>query len=109
MMSGLFDPPTNPEPFDDAPAPAQRHSPTSVAAAEQIEPVVEILIKRVLYRVQACGMYGATDEELQTFLSIGGSTERPRRWELVNAGFIKDSGRTRRTGSGRASVVWVVT
>jgi hypothetical protein len=109
MSPNLFDSPTNPEPFDDMPAPAQRHSPTSVDAAEQIEPRAATLRRHVFMLLSMKGMYGATDEEMQNDLNMNGSTQRPRRVELLQAGLIRDSGRTRRTRSGRAAVVWVVT
>jgi hypothetical protein len=48
----------------------------------------------------------ATDEEIQDFLSMNPSTERPRRIELWKAGLIEDSGHTRQTKSGRAAAIW---
>jgi len=53
------------------------------------------------------GDYGWTDEELQIQLTWNPSTERPRRIELMDYGFVYDSGRTRRTHSNRKAVVWV--
>ena len=91
--------------FDDPPA--QHHSETSVAAAEQIKPKAETLRARVLYYLRCCGERGATDEEIQLALGMGGSTQRPRRTELQSAGLIVDSGRKRETVSKRAAVVWV--
>lgn len=37
------------------------------------------------------------------------STERPRRVELVKGGWIRDSGKTRKTHSGSEATVWIVT
>jgi hypothetical protein len=56
-----------------------------------------------------CSQYehGATDEEIQAGLDMNPSTQRPRRVELVEAGLIKDSRRTRLTRSKRPAVVWV--
>jgi DNA-binding IclR family transcriptional regulator len=51
-------------------------------------------------------MGGMTDEEIQRALKLNPSTERPRRIELVQAGKVRDSGRTRKTASGRAATVW---
>lgn len=87
--------------------PAQAHSRTSRDAAEQIEPAAETLRRQVLHRLILLGSSGATDEELQMFLVMNPSTERPRRIELVEMGLVKDSGRRRRTLSGRNAVVWV--
>lgn len=53
--------------------------------------------------------HGLTDEELQHGIGLEGSTQRPRRVELLRAGLIKDSGRTRATASGRQATVWVAT
>lgn len=52
---------------------------------------------------------GLTDEELQDVLNMNPSTERPRRIELMDANppLVRDSGRTRKTRSGRNAVVWV--
>lgn len=52
---------------------------------------------------------GATDEQIQEGLRMNPSTQRPRRVELVEGGWIEDSGRTRRTRSGTAAAVWVLT
>ena len=50
-----------------------------------------------------------TDEGLQTLLQMNPSTERPRRGELVDDGFVRDSGRTGRTHSGCRAVLWEIT
>ena len=97
MTPDLFDPP------------AQRHSETSIAAAEAIKPRVEIYRERILAEIKRSGALGRTDGELQEQLNMNGSTQRPRRIELVDAGLVKNSGRTRKSASGRACVVWVVT
>lgn len=96
MTPDLFDPP------------AQRHSETSIAAAEAIKPRVEIYRERILAEIKRSGALGRTDGELQEQLNMNGSTQRPRRIELVDAGLVRDSGRTRKSASGRACVVWVV-
>lgn len=88
--------------------PAQPHSPTSKAAAEAIEPAVGTLQARVLAYIRQCGLCGATDDELQRFLEMDPSTERPRRIELQRKGLIRDSGKTRPTRSGRQAIVWEV-
>lgn len=96
MTPDLFDPP------------AQRHSETSIAAAEAIKPRVEIYRERILAEIKRSGALGRTDGELQEQLAMNGSTQRPRRIELVDDGLVKDSGRTRKSASGRTCVVWVV-
>ena len=96
------------EDWEDEPdAPYQRHSETSRAAAEAIEPDAATLRGQVLAFIRGRGSFGSTDEESQMGLRMNPSTERPRRIELWRAGWIKDSGRTRYTRSGRSAVVWV--
>jgi hypothetical protein len=90
------------------PAPFQPHSPTSKQAAREIAPKASTLREDVLRFVQAQGARGATDEEVQAALGMAGSTERPRRVELLEAGQVKASG-VRRTSSGRRAVVWIAT
>ena len=87
--------------------PAQRHSATSVAAAEAIAPSAGTLRYKLLTWLRDRGEVGATDEEMQLGVPMAASTQRPRRGELVAAGYVKDSGSTRSTKSGRAAVVWV--
>lgn len=50
---------------------------------------------------------GLTDQEIERATGLGGSTARPRRRELEEAGYIRDSGIRRKTESGRQAVVWV--
>lgn len=52
---------------------------------------------------------GATDEELSYLLNMNPSSVRPRRGELVEGGWIEDSGRTRQLRSGEKGIVWVLT
>jgi transcription initiation factor IIE alpha subunit len=85
----------------------QRHSPTSRAAAEAIKMHVGPM-HRVILRFLHDRSWGATDEEMQDVLDIKESTQRPRRRELQQAGLIADSGKTRKTESGRRAVVWVL-
>ena len=85
--------------------PAQMHSPTSIAAAEAVEPNAGTQRAKVLARLRWIAQ-GLTDEELQEQIPMAASTERPRRIELVQRGLVRDSGRTRKTRSGRQAVVW---
>ena len=48
----------------------------------------------------------ATDEEIQQRLSLAGSTQRPRRVELVRGQLLRDSGKRRPTSRGELAVVW---
>lgn len=88
--------------------PFQAHSATSRQAAEDAKPGAATERRKVLLYLQSRGEDGATDEECQLALSMNPSTQRPRRVELVRSGLVKDSGRKRRTASGREAVVWTV-
>lgn len=65
--------------------------------------------RRVLNAIAFAGEQGRTDEELQNQLNLNPSTQRPRRVELVEGGWVEDSERRRRTKSGRDAVVWIAT
>ena len=88
--------------------PYQPHSETSKSAALAAAPravthramVLELLSRKI---------GGLTDEEVQSALKIKPpGTARARRVELVKAGKVRDSGKTRQTSSGRAATVWEV-
>lgn len=90
-------------------APHVPGSATSQAAAEAIRPHACRLRMAVLRSIAAHLGLGQTDEEVQESTKLGGNCERPRRRELVVLGYIRDSGWTRPTASGRQATVWVVT
>lgn len=95
--------------FTPAPAPYQRHSRTSRAAAESIEPKTGTKRAVVLAFLRGRGPAGATDDEMQREIPMGANTQRPRRVELLAARLIRDSGNERNTAGGDAAVVWVAT
>jgi hypothetical protein len=64
---------------------------------------------RVLQRIAACGDRGATDEENSIALNMRLYTAAPRRNELLNDGWIEDSGQTRPTTMRAPATVWVLT
>lgn len=80
---------------------------TSRNAAVDVFPRSGTQRKAVLDHISASG--GATDEEIQEALDIGANSERPRRVELVEGGWVEDSGRTRETVAGLDSIVWTLT
>ena len=71
-------------------------------AAEAILERVSELQGVVLRELMRCRDHGATDREIQAATGLSGSTERPRRVELVALGLVVDSGRRR-----DRSTVWV--
>ena len=99
--------PTDPA-YDVVNAPlAQRHSATSVEAANLIVGARADTLRGEIYRylLSVTGT-GATDEEGQDALGLPGNTYRPRRVELQNAGLVVDSRRVRLTRNKRKAVVW---
>lgn len=89
------------------PAPAHNGTPTSIAAAEQIEPSAGTLRAQVLAYLRERGNAGATDEEMQTALTMNPSTQRPRRIELEKLGLVLRTAQTRKTASGRSAVIFI--
>lgn len=85
--------------------PFQSHSPTSRAAATAAAPSAQTTRSRVLQIVRANGPM--TDQQIQDALKMDPSTERPRRVELVNDGFIEAQGEGT-TKTGRKAVLWGV-
>ena len=90
-------------------APYIAGSETSKAAAISIEPNAWTMRGMILGFLRATSTNGATDDEIQTFMRINPSTQRPRRIELCEAGLVRNSGQTRKTRSGRQAVVWIAT
>lgn len=86
--------------------PYQRHSATSRAAAEAIKPHLGPMHLKI--QAYLMGRAGATDEEMQLDLKMNGSTQRPRRIDMIRWGLVIDSGKTRATKSGRQAVVWML-
>lgn len=87
----------------------QRRSTASVAAAAAIRQDSARLRMEVYRHIKRCRKRGSTDEEGDDALDLGGSTYRPRRVELVEKGWVADSGKKRPTRSGRMATVWVAT
>lgn len=65
---------------------------------------------KVLLAIADAGDHGATDNELANLLQAPGGQNnlRPRRGELTDAGFLRDSGVKRRTSSGSQATVWTL-
>lgn len=90
------------------PHPPHNASDTSRAAARSMRRRAPTLRERVHCELIRRGRAGATDEELQVALGMSIPTETARRNELLRAGIVRDSGRRRRTTSGRTATVWVI-
>lgn len=87
------------------PTPAHNGTPTSREAAHSVKPHVSAQRSRVL-ALLASRDGGMTAQEIEDALSLSGSSVRPRIVELRESGCVRDSGRTRKSSSGRACVVW---
>jgi hypothetical protein len=87
--------------------PYQSHSDTSREAADGIAPSANRLRAAVFEYLRSRGADGATDEEGIRDTGISPSTYRPRRIECQQVGRVIDSGRKRKTASGRNAVVWI--
>jgi hypothetical protein len=55
-------------------------------------------------------LLGLIDAEMQELFDMPGNTERPRRVELEDMGYIEDSGRRRfRRGTRNECIIWTIT
>lgn len=82
---------------------------TEIAAALRALPRTGSQRRLVLDGVGAAGERGLTDEEIAVVEGVADTAHRTRRNELVKGGWVRDSGRTRKTDSGSDSIVWVLT
>lgn len=82
---------------------------TQRQAAVAIYPTTGTKRRRVLDAFRSAGQAGATDDEIQVALDMDPSTQRPRRVELVEGGWLQDTGFRRNTRSGRSATVWCLT
>ncbi len=82
-------------------------SETSLRAADSVSPdMARTQKRRILAAVQAAAK-GLTDEEITLHTSIGPSTVRPRRGELVTEGAVYDTGMTRMSSTtDRRMTIW---
>lgn len=79
---------------------------TSLEAAERITVHLDRLEVKVYDYLRRQGSVGATDQEIEKALGIGGNTVRPRRRALFMKGLVVESGKFRVTSSGRRAIVW---
>lgn len=84
------------------------HTPTSKAAAKSMEGKAATQRGDILRFLAERGEQGATAFEVEQLMHISGNSVRPRLVELRASGAVVAAGFTRKTGSGRAAVVWRV-
>lgn len=91
---------------------------TSHAAARWMKTRTGSQRRRMLEYYSARGIVGATDQEVARALNMADNSVRPRRAELAAMEAIeipvytangREHQHTRKTTSGRAAVVWVIT
>jgi len=87
--------------------PFAKGSKTSEEAAGSVADDTATLRKKVLEYVRRAAQEGATCDEAERDLGLSHQTCSPRFWELRHRARIVDSGRVRKTRSGRNAVVWV--
>lgn len=80
---------------------------TSLEAYESIEPHLGDIQKVCLHEIIASGTIGMTQQELEDKFLMIASTIRTRVSELCRLGYVVDSGRKRKTRSGRNAIVWI--
>lgn len=94
--------------------PFEKSSDTSLAAASSVEHIASTLRELVFDVIEASGISGMTDDEIEVTTGMIGSTVRPRRRELYLLGRIckridsNGSSVKRDTRSGRSAQVHVV-
>ena len=81
---------------------------TSIAASLFIAPRAHTLRADVLALLCAAPE-GLSDEQIQHALDMAPNTERPRRKELVDGGFVRDSDRRITNDNGLVVIVWEAT
>jgi hypothetical protein len=89
--------------------PSVRGSDTSEAAAESVKHDAQHLRAACYVHVLASGDVGVTCDEVEVIMEGRHQTISPRIRELVSEGRIIDSGRRRKTRSGRNAAVYIAT
>jgi hypothetical protein len=91
--------------FQNEQLPFIQHSESSRLAARQLTGKAKSLRQQVFDFLKASGP--ATDKQIQEALSMEGSTQRPRRIELVERGLVVQMGKVMQP-NGRVAVAWGV-
>lgn len=94
-----------PQDYDSMP-PFVKGCDTSLAAALSVLPSAQAVRARIYHHIETLGEEGATDNEVERALGLRHQTASARRRELVQRGFVYDTGDRRRTDSGRKAKVW---
>ena len=95
-------------PFYNGTPPHQAHSETSKEAAIAALPNAATFRARILEFIRKRGAEGATSDECQAEFHLAHQTGSARVAELLQGGFIIESGRRRKTRRGRDADVLVI-
>ena len=71
------------------PTPARNGNAASDQAADRVKVVAPSQYERIYRYFRECGANGATDAEVQAGTGIGGDSERPRRRQLEQRGYVR--------------------
>jgi hypothetical protein len=82
------------------------HPMTAKAAANSISPWGITVGQQKIFDALSMHRDGLTDEEICEVTGLEGSSERPRRIELWEHGWVEDAGERRATRRGRKAIVW---
>jgi hypothetical protein len=91
---------------------SNNHPVTSKLAAQWMEaehPDMCALVFRKIWAMRHSEGAGLTTDELEQIIDGSHQSVSPRVTELRNEGWIRDSGRKRKTRSGRSAIVWTAT
>lgn len=84
----------------------KKHPETSHKAAMRARPRSGTQRKTVLNLIKSAYPNGYIDEQMVQILGMNPNSQRPRRVELVEGGWIIDSGLRRLTSYGEEAIVW---
>jgi hypothetical protein len=87
--------------------PYQKNSDTSLSASESMKQTAPVIRERVFSLIKIAPA-GLTCDHIENWLGLRHQTCSARVRELVLKGRIHDSGRRRRTSSGRTATVWEI-
>lgn len=88
-------------------SPPHNGTATSKAAAESIRAYRGRHLTKIFTFIEGRGFGGATRDEIERELHIGGNTVRPRVKELIELGTVKELEAQRKTKSGRNAFILV--
>ena len=94
--------------FDNVPVPHQRHSDTSVEAADKAQTQFKGNLLKVLKAFVHADRLGLTDEQGYEALRMDGNSYRPLRVTLEKLGMITKLSATRKTRSNRNARIYTI-